>query len=446
MFRTFLLLAVVKGSSGVRSTPGVSEKDESFGPVGSPHAVAAQLPTLPKPTARQMEFMDMEMAQFMHFGIPTFWDPPISYLRSKNPTYHDCSTTSIDHSNQTGAYYPCLDPLIFNPSDLDVDDWMASSAAMGMKEICLTAQHEGGFTLWPSKYTNYSVARSLRWKGGKGDVLRDFADAANRWGIKICYYLNLQCDGYQTKVAKATPQQFIARQLGKLREVLTKYGPVNRFWFDGTASAPAGTNMTELWEEAYREIRASSPSTIISPWRGDVCGYPGSLYTNGGPAPNSTDHSSCNSTFSERGAYFHPTELHGITMQEGPDGNSDALPTYWFWHDWACAGDRPGCPWVGHANASRVFDAVLRTVGHGAVLNMNIPPDRSGRLNASVARVMRDVGDALNSTFQRSVATVAGGRRGPCRPFLRPTALATGFERLAASGILGWEARFRMPL
>ena len=36
MFRTFLLLAVVKGSSGVRSTPGVSEKDGSFGPVGSP--------------------------------------------------------------------------------------------------------------------------------------------------------------------------------------------------------------------------------------------------------------------------------------------------------------------------------------------------------------------------------------------------------------------------
>ena len=24
---------------------------------------------------------------------------------------------------------------------------------------------------------------------GKGDVLREFADAANRWGIKICYYL-----------------------------------------------------------------------------------------------------------------------------------------------------------------------------------------------------------------------------------------------------------------
>jgi hypothetical protein len=35
--------------------------------------------------------------------------------------------------------------------------------------------------------------------------------------------------------------------------------------------------------------------------------------------------------FSEAGPFFHPTEMHGITMQEGPDGNSDAIPTYWFW-------------------------------------------------------------------------------------------------------------------
>jgi len=108
----------------------------------------------------------------------------------------------------------------------------------------------------------------------------------------------------------------------------------------------------------------------------------------------------------ENGTYFHPNEMHGITIQEGPDGNSNERPTYWFWHDWACAGNITGCPWVGHANASRLFDSILVTVGHGAVLNMNIPPDRTGRMNASVAAVMQEVGQAMNDTFGSHIARV----------------------------------------
>lgn len=357
----------------------------------------------PLPTARQLDFMDLEISQFMHFGIPTFWDPPIDYLYTDNPTYHDCGTTSMDHTNQTGAWWPCLDPLIFNPTDFSAEDWMQASVAMGVKEICLTAHHEGGFALWPSNYTNYSVAKSLRWRGGKGDVLREFADAANRWGVKICYYLNVQADGYQAKVAKATVDEFLERQLGMVREVLTQYGPVNRFWFDGTQMAPDDIDLDGLWDKVFQEIRTVSPATMISPGRGDVCASTGSLYNSEGPEPNSTTSTHCKSR-TETSPYFQPTEMHGITMQEGPDGNSDEKPTYWFWHEWACAGNKTGCPWVGHGNASRVFDSMLVTVGHGAVLNINIPPDRSGRMNASVAEVMRDVGRALNDTFGKSVA------------------------------------------
>lgn len=55
----------------------------------------------------------------------------------------DCKTTTIDHSNQTGSYYPCLHPDIFQPTDLNVENWMQAAAAMNTKEICLTAHHEG---------------------------------------------------------------------------------------------------------------------------------------------------------------------------------------------------------------------------------------------------------------------------------------------------------------
>jgi alpha-L-fucosidase len=382
--------------------------------------LAAARAAVALPNARQLDFMELETIQFMHFGIPTFWNPPEEYLYLPNPTYHDCSTTSIDHSNQTsGGYYPCLNPDVFNPTDLDAEDWMRHSAAMGMKEICLTAHHEGGFALWPSNFTDYSVAASS-WRAGKGDVLREFVDAANKWGIKICYYLNVQNDGYMSKVANYTGAEFTRRQVGMLHEVLTEYGPVNRFWFDGTKDVPKGTDETALWEAVYGEIRTTSPSTMISAYRGDVCASTGSLYTSDGPAPNSTtDIGLCpgkgKGSTTEAGKYFHPTEMHGITIQEGPDGNTDLQPTYWFWHPWACAGNVSGCPWVGHGNASRIFNSYLATVGHGAVLNMNIPPERTGRMNASVAAVMAEVGRAINATFHSAVASMAaGGASGAC--------------------------------
>ena len=65
-----------------------------------------------------------------------------------------------------------------------------------------------------------------------------------------------------------------------------------------------------------------------------------------------------------------------------------------FWHPWACAGNVTGCPWVGHGNASRLFEDYVGTVGHGWTLNLNSPPDRSGRMNASVAATMRSLGQA----------------------------------------------------
>ena len=281
---------------------------------------------VPMPNPRQLAFMESEMVQFMHFGIPTFWDAPESFLRGSNPTFHDCSSTSVDnHTNQTGAYWPCLDPIIFAPADLDADAWMASAKAMGMKEICLTAHHEGGFALWPSNFTEYSVARSLRWRGGRGDVLREFADAANRWGVGICYYLNVAADGYEKLVANSTADAFLASQLGMVREVLRAYGPVNRFWFDGSGSGVVDPAV--LWPAVYELIRGESPATLISPYRGDVCASTRSLYTSAGPAPNSTADTSGCAAPSEDGGYFHPTELHGITMQEGPDGNTPSKPT-----------------------------------------------------------------------------------------------------------------------
>jgi alpha-L-fucosidase len=299
----------------------------------------------PLPNARQLEFMELETTQFMHFNVDTSWQPPNDFLHSGNPTYHNCEyhVTGLSNDSQTEGYWPCLNPKIFNPEKIDTESWMEASAAMGMKEICLTAKHAGGFTMWPSKHTPYGIHSSTDFRGGKGDILKDFVVSAKKWGIKVCYYCNPMTDGYLTQIAKLDEEQYMAAQKGMLTELLEEgspYGPVHRLWFDGVlnnstfngAFRPGylGDNYSGYYDDVFKLIRKISPSTLIGAQRGDVCANVGSLYTNDGPAANGTNSTSC-SAGSETGEYFHPNELHGVTMQEGPDGNTPITPTYWFW-------------------------------------------------------------------------------------------------------------------
>lgn len=320
-------------------------------------------------------------------------------------TYHDCKTNAPYCDDEScGAYAPCLSPKLFQPQDLDPEQWVLAAKELGVQEICLTAQHEGGFSLWPSNFTEYSVKASTLWKNGTGDVLRTFADACNKHGMGICYYLHPDCDHYSAQVLNVSAAEFSERQLGKIGEVLREYGPVNRFWFDGKGQDgdntrhPIDLNVSAHFQKVLDLIRTHSPSTIVTgyrQWGGDLATSYGSLNIfDSGPMPNTTSMATVGQA-SPVGDRFYPLEQVGICMQEGPDGNSNTSPTYWFYH-----------PKVGHANASRIFDSWLHLVGHGEVGMINIAPGRTGQLLDSIVDVMVDVGKAIRNTFTTPLASV----------------------------------------
>jgi len=268
------------------------------------------------------------------------------------------------------------------------------------------------------------VQSAVNFEDGKGDVLKKFVASAKKWGINVCYYINPMTDGFLTQLEGVDEEEYMRRQKGMLTELLhegSPYGPVNRLWFDGIIPSNQYRpgylvkNYSDYYDDCFKLVREVSPNTLISPYRGDVCSSIGSLYTNNGPGANGTDHTEC-SPPDEKGQYFHPSEMHGVTIQEGPDGNSPIAPTYWFWHRWACATNVTGCPWVGHANASRIFDGYVATVGHGGVLNFNAPPTSTGEMNASVVQVMHEAGKAINDTFKLNNAGKVLGVSSPCGP------------------------------
>jgi alpha-L-fucosidase len=334
------------------------------------------------PSARQIAWQELETCAFLHFGINTFTDREWGYGDE--------------------------DPSIFNPARFDADRIVAALEAGGMKGAILTCKHHDGFCLWPTETTDHSV-RSSRWRGGKGDVVRELADACRRHGLKFGGYLS----PWDRNNATYGRPEYISIYRQQLRELLTRYGPIFEVWHDGANGGDGyygGVRETRSidrrtyydWPNTWKLVRDLQPGAAIFSDVGPDIRWVG----NEGGTANET----CWATYDpvgEDGGAAAPGYTRSQEAGTGQRGASHWLPAEcdvsirpgWFWH--AKDNDRV-------KSARELLDLYFHSVGHGASQLLNVPPDRRGLLHENDVAALKGYGDLLRATFATNLA--AGAR------------------------------------
>ena len=162
----------------------------------APEAVA------PVPTERQLNWHQLEQYAFIHFTTNTFTD--------KEWGFGDES------------------PEVFNPTNLDAEQWARTIKEAGLKGIILTCKHHDGFCLWPSEYTEHDIANSP-YKNGQGNVVEEVYEACKKYDLKFGVYLS----PWDRNHPEYGRPEYVEYYRNQLKELFHAYGPIFEMWFDG---------------------------------------------------------------------------------------------------------------------------------------------------------------------------------------------------------------------
>jgi alpha-L-fucosidase len=347
-------------------------------PTDSPAAIirkAAQV----VPSPRQLRWQQLELTAFFHFGINTFTD------REWGDGKEDLS--------------------LFNPTHLDARQWVRVAKEAGIRQVILTAKHHDGFCLWPSKYTDHTIAHTP-YKNGHGDIVKAFTDACHEYGVGMGIYLS---PWDRNSAVYGDSAKYNALFLNWLTELLTQYGRVDEVWFDGAnGEGPNGKKQVlyafEAWYHLIRRLQPQAVIAIMGPdvrWVGTETGQ-GRL-TEWSVLPVNARQEESIAANSQKDQTFAPL---GDLMNEDLGSRErllDAKGLIWYPAE-TDVSIRPG--WFYHAkedsavrSPAGLMDLYFSSVGRNSVLLLNIPPDREGLISDADIRSLRGWRRVMDGTF-----------------------------------------------
>lgn len=300
-----------------------------------------------KPSPQQTAWQDLEIGILIHFGLNTFTDK--------------------EWGDGT------VDPKLFNPSQLDPEQWVTAAKAAGAKYLIMVAKHHDGFCLWPSRRTRYSVASSP-WKSGKGDLVREVSEACRKHGLKFGIYLSPWDRHEPSYKDNAAYDAFYTAQL---TELATRYGELTEFWLDGAGSE----GHVYDFEKYTQTLRTYQPNTLIFAdvgflkwgdlrWVGNEAGV----------APEEV---------------WNVVDRLGYLRWRPAECDTPLRERHWFWHPKDEKSLKP---------LARLLDIYHQSVGRGAQLVLGLAPDDRGLLPESDVARLGEFGEAIGKLYQTNLA------------------------------------------
>jgi len=412
--------------------------------IGDSDAVIAEKAAKVLPRANQTDWMRLERTFFLHFGANTFNEVEWGTGREE--------------------------PSLFNPTALDANQWLGAVKNFGGKMIVLVCKHHDGFCLWPTRYTPHSVAASP-WRDGKGDEVREVAEAAKAHGVKLAVYLS-PADLYQLRTNPKNPAGYYGNGssnvlsviptdpasfqsnptkgraptpgftnytyvvddynrhfLNQLYELLTEYGPIEEVWFDG-ANPDSSVHETYNYAAWYDLIRSLQPNAVIMGkgpdvrWVGNEGGVGRTTEWSVIPLPTSPDQFNWpDMTAGDLGSraklkpgshlWWYPAEVNTTILQNNQ----------WFW----ARNKQP-------RTVTQLVDIFYTSVGRNGNLILNLSPDKRGLVPDNQLEALNRTAEIINETFATDLAK--GGK------VTADTSNATNSAAIALDGNLDtwWEA------
>jgi alpha-L-fucosidase len=324
-------------------------------------------PSPPAPSPAQLAWQRMEMNAFVHFGPNTFTGKEWGDGRE--------------------------DPRLFDPAALDARQWARAFKAAGFRGVILTAEHHDGFALWPSRHSTHTVARSP-WRDGRGDVLREVADASRAEGLRFGVYVS---PWDRNHPAYGTPE-YNGVFAAMLEEVLGgAYGPIFEVWFDGAnGEGPNGKRQVYDWPLFISTVRRLQPQAVI--------------FSDAGPDVRWVGNERAEAPLTvwatiDRSRYVPGTPL-SHELGEGSPYGADWVPP-------ECdVSIRPG--WFHRASedarvksASRLVSIYEQSVGRNCTLLLNVPPDRRGLIAEPDLAALAGMRERLDRIYGHDLAAGA---------------------------------------
>ena len=368
---------------------------------------------LPRPN--QTDWMRLERTFFLHFGPNTF--------------------RGLEWGDGRES------PSIFNPTALDANQWVAAMKDAGCNLLILVSKHHDGLCFWPSRYTKHSVASSP-WRDGKGDMVREVAEACRAQGIKLGIYLS-PADLYQLRTNPTNPAGYYGNGSPKVRstiptdpasfqsdpsrgraptpgfptftyevddynryfmnqlyELLTEYGPISVAWFDGANPDPS-VHETYDYTAWYDMIRKLQPGAVISVkgpdvrWVGNEGGYGRTTEWSVIPLPESPEaHTWPDKQQQDLGSRAKLTP--GSFLWWYPAEVNTSILNGWFWS----ADKRAKSP-------AELVDYFYRSVGRNGNMLLSLAPDTRGLIPDDQLASLHQMAEVVRNTFAHDLATGA---------------------------------------